>query len=185
MWTPRMRPAVPSGRRSATTFTKPSVSPMIRARLLPPKGSFFVTTSSPSRQCLGFGQPGERDLGVAVDGPGHLASSRPAQQARRGCDFDHHDRLGEAHVGQLGRSGDHVAHRPHVRARGSAESLGHHEASLVKTTPVPSAKQTLGARPATDRDHDHRHLHLATVGERDDGAQSVGTSGCAPAPGRR
>ena len=39
---------VPSGRRSATTLTSPSVSPMIRARLLPPKGSFFTTTSSPA-----------------------------------------------------------------------------------------------------------------------------------------
>ena len=39
---------MPSGRRSATTFTMPSVSPMIRARLLPPKGSFLTTTSSPA-----------------------------------------------------------------------------------------------------------------------------------------
>ena len=45
-------PARP-GRRpvfSATTFTSPSVSPMIRARLFPPKGSFFTTTSSPARR---------------------------------------------------------------------------------------------------------------------------------------
>ena len=38
----------PSGSRSATTFTRPSVSPMIRARLLPPNGSFFTTTSNPA-----------------------------------------------------------------------------------------------------------------------------------------
>ena len=29
-------------------FTTPSVSPMICARLLPPKGSFLVTTSIPA-----------------------------------------------------------------------------------------------------------------------------------------
>ena len=48
MCTPRILPAVPSGCRSATTFTSPSVSPMIRARLFPPNGSFFTTTSNPA-----------------------------------------------------------------------------------------------------------------------------------------
>ena len=48
MWTPRMRPPVPSGRRSAITFTIPSVSPTIMARPLPTWRCDEVTTSNPA-----------------------------------------------------------------------------------------------------------------------------------------
>ena len=73
---------MPSGSRSATTLTRPSVSPMIRARLLPPKGSFLTTTSIPGLLGRLLGQPGEGHLGMAVDGPGHpvvVDRERPAR----------------------------------------------------------------------------------------------------------
>ncbi len=63
MWTPRMRPVEPSGRRSAITFTRPSVSPMMRARLLPPKGSFFTTTSKPASVAAASVRPAKATSG--------------------------------------------------------------------------------------------------------------------------
>ena len=120
---PRARPCAPRGsgrparrrRRSATTLTSPSVSPTIRARLLPPYGSFFTTTSMPASLACGLGQPGEGHLGVAVDGPRHPGVVDGERRLPQDC-LDDEDPLGEPDVGQLGRV-DHVTDRPHAVGR--------------------------------------------------------------------
>ena len=168
MCTPRMRPAVPSGRRSATTFTRPSVSPMIRARLLPAEGVLLDRHDVDAPRARPGPRSGRRT--PPRDGsrwPRAHGRSRPAPPARRGCALIDHDRLGEADVGQLRRAGHHVAHRPHVLLVGLLVLVGDHEAPVVQDAPPcpPTSSPSVRGRRPTDTTTDG-DLDLAAVAQR-------------------
>ena len=131
MWTPRIRPGRPVGTALGHDLHQAlgvadDPGPAVAA-----EGVLLDHDVDARRLGLGLGQPGERHLGVAVDGPGHPVvvdrHHRLADDA-----LDDHDGLGEAHVGELRRAGDQVAHRPHVLLVGLLELVGHHEAALVE-----------------------------------------------------
>ena len=116
MCTPSRRPAPPSGLFSQITFTRPSVSPRMRARLLPPKGSRFVMVSMPAVERVLLGHAHEGDLGMAVDGPGDLAVvDRKGPFAEDLLDGE--DRLGETDMSQL-RCRDEIADGEDTRRPG-------------------------------------------------------------------
>ena len=98
---------------SATSFTRPSVSPRISARRRRRSGASTTTTSWPALARLLLGEPAPRDLGVAVDRPTAPCRSRPASTGSPRIVFTTHDRLREADVRELRRV-DHVAGRVHA-----------------------------------------------------------------------
>ena len=119
MWTPSSRPARPSGSFSQMTFTRPSVSPRMRARPLPPKGSRLRDDLEAGVQGALLGHAHERHLRMAVDAPGHLAVVD--RNGRLAEDLLHHeDRLGKTDVSQLRRR--RRDRRPRTRPRPSCAS---------------------------------------------------------------
>ena len=164
MWTPRRRPARPSGSFSQMTFTRPSVSPRMRARLLPPKGSRFVTISMPGVQGALLGHAHEGHLRVAVDGPGHLAVvDRDGPLAEDLLDDE--DRLGEADVGQLRRR--RRGRRRRTRPRPSCASTRPrvHSPARRARRRCPSASSPSESGRLPDRHDDRLDLELLAVAE--------------------
>src|SRR5664280_2646863 len=109
----------------------------------------------------GLGQPGEGHLGMAVDGPRDpLVGDRHHRFAQDA--LDHHDRLGEADVGQL-RRGDDVAYRPDTVRTGPHRHVGDDELPVVHCHPGALGAEPLGAGAATDGDDHGIHGELLAV----------------------
>ena len=155
MWTPRIRPARPSGSCSPITFTSPSVSPRMRARLLPPKGSCFTTTSMPASlaPCLGHARRTPPPDGSRW--PRAPCRSRPGRRLAEDL-LDHQDRLGKTDVSELRRRrSDRRPRRLHRPSCASIRRLGH-EAPLVELDAGPVGEKPVGERAPADRHHDRR-----------------------------
>ena len=111
-------------------------------------------------------QPGEGDLGRAVDAPRHPVVGDGHRVLTEHV-LDGDDRLGEADVGEGGR-GDEVTDRPRPFDRGAAQLVDLHEATVVDLDTRPLEAEGLRERPAADGDDDEIGLDRLAAVDLDD-----------------
>ena len=144
---------------------------MIRARLLPPKGSFLVTIVEAGFESRLLGHADKGHLGMAVDGPGHLGVVDRDDRLAEDALYDH-DRLRRSRHGPAGVS----RRRRRRRTRPSTPvriALVHvHESTGVDLDTGALGQQPVGAGAAADRHQDHLDLELLPIGEDDRGVPS-------------
>ena len=162
MWTPRSRPAEPSGSFSAITLTRPSASPMIRARPLPRVRVLLGDHLEPGLPGRFLRVPGEGHLGERIHAPRHLAVVHRHHRPPEHLVDDQH-RFGKTHVGQA-RSSDQVADGPDAGLARLHQLVDLHEAALVHLDAATGRNQPVAEGPAPDRDDDR----LRPRGPRDD-----------------
>src|ERR1019366_8469073 len=84
-------------------------------------------------------------------------------------------RLGESHVGELGRVGDHVAHGEDVSIGGALGAIGDDEVPIVYLDFGALTEQVLTAWSTSDRHDDHVNLDVVAALDADGGAALLGT----------